>query len=66
MDSKDLAEIDIGENEKIPKLEELLSLAKNYKTFLNLEMKGPYDPETKRFYNLSLACHKVLELVSKY
>ena len=50
----------------MPKLKELLLLAKEYETLLNIELKGPYDSDLKHRYNYKLACQTVYDLVTEF
>lgn len=43
----ELQTLDIGEGEVMPTLEELLQLFTGAKTMLNIELKGPENPDIK-------------------
>ena len=62
----ELKKLDIGEGEVMPTLEELLTLTKESKMLLNIELKGPLTDEVKTLYNYDLACSSAHDLVIKY
>ena len=57
--------IDIGEGERIPRLIDLIQLYENEDDILlNIELKGPEDPEYKKRYDFDLAAKTVYDMIN--
>lgn len=66
MTFNELQSYDMGEGEKVPKLEEFLTLIcpdGKPKLFANIEVKAPHDLETRERYNFLEAIRKVHSLI---
>ena len=61
------AQIDLGEGQTVPTLDELLELYSDHPNMLlNFEMKVPLDPEVAARYDYKLAAAIVVNAISKY
>lgn len=59
--------IDIGDDEKIPTLEEVIKLCQQSPNMLlNIELKGPLNAEWVDQYDFNVAAEKVLGLIKQY
>jgi len=62
-----LAEVDIGEGEQIPLLDDVLALCKeSSRLLINIELKGPKTPSDAKQYDFDMAATKVIELIDKH
>ena len=60
------SQIDIGEGETIPTLDEILSEFAGTSLLLNIELKAPMDSNIAQRYNYQLAARIVCDMISKY
>ena len=63
----ELAKLDIGEGESIPRLDDVLALCKRYKRLLiNIELKGPRTESDAAQYDFDQAARKVIALIDRH